>query len=124
MCAKPSTTRKQVQLLDGLALLLISKKSAQVYATSFVQSGNSIEIYLAKNHPAPPSISEAQYLDNIAASLMSGKDSFELLRLCIIHCWEKILSRIKKASQAVKFGPEDVNILGVDEKHPAVKELG
>src|SRR5271156_2873240 len=55
--------RKHLNLLDGIALLLVTEDRSDVAAVSFLHTSKSIEFYYAKNRPC--TASETAYIESL-----------------------------------------------------------
>ena len=90
------TTRKQVNLLEGLALLLVSKEKTDVVATGLLLGNTSARIFWAKNDNTLPTAVERTYILEMIALFARGVHTEIILEHIVPHCQRKIVGRCKK----------------------------
>jgi len=126
---------KHLQLLDLLALLLVTDSQGDVAATTLVaRSKGTYDFYYAKNRPCFDS--EKDYVNALLATLSNDSIDFKektikLMALVVKNCSKKIIHRIKKIVRRVKEihrdffdSPEVPDIPNVLCSEQASKELG
>jgi hypothetical protein len=101
--------KKHLDLLDGIALLLVTEDKGDVVTVSFVQTSISIEFYYAKNRPCTPQ--ETAYIQKLLEITSSFEPSEagiwvdRVLELVIQTCIKKVKGRIRKIiNELKKFG--------------------
>ena len=96
--------RNHLNLLNDIALLLVTKARGDVAAVTLRQTSNSITFYYAKNHPCENSLSD--YLSSIKRIIATKNHLGEMqaaLQFKIINfCVEKWRSRVKKAKKELE----------------------
>ncbi|KAI9780033.1 MAG: hypothetical protein M1839_007015 [Geoglossum umbratile] len=123
----PEPTRnhkKHLRLLDGIALLLVTKDKGDTAAVSFVQTSTSIEFYYAKNRLCTPQ--ETAYIQKLLEMTRSFDPSKSVewagrvLELVIQTCIQKVDGRMRKITDELeKIGfssslrSEDLNNLPI-----------
>jgi hypothetical protein len=126
---------KHLQLLDLLALLLVTDSQGDVAATMLVaRSKGTYDFYYAKNRPCFDS--EKVYINALLATLSNENIDFkektiQLMALVVKNCSKKIMHRVKKIVRRVKeIHPDFFNSPGVPDSasvlcsEQAAKELG
>lgn len=99
-------TRKHVDMLDALALILISTEQHEVAATGLIRHPDGITIVWAKNNNTPASPQKIEYFNKLKMYFESGNPD-QTLGHVVQNCKRKVVSRIKKA--AASFGLANVN---------------
>ncbi|KAI9766957.1 MAG: hypothetical protein M1839_004665 [Geoglossum umbratile] len=98
--------KKHLNLLDGIALLLVTGDKGDVAAVSFVHTGTSIEFFYAKNRPCTPQ--ETAYIQKLLEMTRSFKTSesgvwvSRVLELVIQTCVKKVKGRMRKITNELK----------------------
>jgi hypothetical protein len=116
--------RKHLNLLDGIALLLVTEGKGDVAAVSFVHTSTSIEFYYAKNRPC--TLQETAHIQKLLEMTRSFQPSEsgvwvdKALELVIQTCIKKVKGRMRKITNELKktgFGSssrlEDLNNLPI-----------
>lgn len=98
--------KKHLDLLDGIALLLITDSLSDVVATAFTQTTNSIKVEFARNSAIKISPNYVnQILKQITLLKPSDDRNLEALKLVLISlksCFPKIKQRTMKLWSACK----------------------
>jgi hypothetical protein len=98
-----TTQRKHLNLLDGIALLLVTEDKSDVAAVSFLQTSKSIEFLYAKNRPC--TVSEKAYIESLLALIRNYDPSkedqltWDIVDIAVRTCVRKVRSRIQKVSK-------------------------
>jgi hypothetical protein len=94
--------KKHLDLVDGIALLLVTEDTTDVAAVSFIQTPKSIDFYFAKNRPCTDA--EIEYIESLL-KLAEGcnrstrtKCMWEISRKALSMCIRKVRNRIRKIS--------------------------
>lgn len=112
--------KKHLNLLDGIALLLVTDSHSDVVATSYIQTDNRITINVARNSAAKIS---SDYIAKILnrLSLITVSDdrnvaAVNVLLIALKPCFPKIRQRTMKLWNACKkLLPEEVNEENMDQ---------
>lgn len=92
-----SDNRKNLRLLDHIALLLVTEEKSDVAAVMFEQKSHEITFYYSKNRPTTPT--ERAYIDSLQHTALSLPDindcAMQLLARVIPTCRPKIAARVK-----------------------------
>ena len=112
-----STTRKHVNLLEGLALLLVSKEKTDVAATGLLMQPGGIKVFWAKNSNTVATAAEERYITGLIARLKQEKTE-DTLDYIIPFCHRKIVGRCRKLASLFKISPSDSNIFNLREDEP------
>ena len=95
--------QKHLNLLDYMALLLVTKPRGDVAAVTMEISSSALNFYYAKNRPSDPSIQA--YVDRIIKVIQENKPKF-IPKLVLINvkekCVEKVRDRIRKCQKALE----------------------
>ncbi|KAI9770548.1 MAG: hypothetical protein M1840_003138 [Geoglossum simile] len=98
--------KKHLNLLGGIALLLVTGDKGDVAAVSFVHTSTSIEFYYSKNRPCtPPETAYIQKLLEMARSFKtseSGEWVVRVLELVLRVCAKKVKGRLRKITNELK----------------------
>lgn len=95
--------QKHLNLLDYMALLLVTKPRGDVAAVTMEISNSALNFYYAKNRPCDPSIQA--YVDRIIKVLQEKKPEFIpkfVLMNVMEKCVDKVRDRIKKCQKALE----------------------
>lgn len=112
------TTRKHVNLLEGLALLLVSKEKTDVAATGLLMQPEGIKVFWAKNSNTVATPAEQEYLTGLIARFKQGKKTEDILDHIIPFCHRKIVGRCRKLASLFKISPSDSNVFNLrEDKH-------
>lgn len=95
-----------VDMLDALALILISTEQHEVAATGLIRQPDRIIIVWAKNNNKPASPQMQEYINKLKSLFESGNPD-QTLGHVVQNGKRKVASRIKKA--AASFGLANVN---------------
>jgi hypothetical protein len=108
--AKPAeitaTQRKHLNLLDGIALLLVTEDKSDVAAASFLQKSKTINFFYAKNRPC--TASEKAYIGSLLELIRnydpSEEDQYtwDILNIAVRTCLRKVRNRIQKLSKELR----------------------
>jgi hypothetical protein len=100
---------QHLELLDGIALLLVTDDKADAAAVTFEQTPESIEFYYAKNRPCTDA--EKSYIDSLLNLVMHSESSqrnactMAIVSKAVAMCLKKVRSRIRKlASEITRCG--------------------
>lgn len=92
--------KKHLNLLDGIALLLVTESQSDVVATTFTQTQNSIKIEFARNSAVKISADYINKILNRVALLTFSDDrniaASNLILIALIPCFPKIKQRTIK----------------------------
>lgn len=92
--------KKHLNLLDGIALLLVTESQSDVVATAFTQTPNSIKVDFARNSAVKISTNYVnQILNQLALLKLSDDRNLEATKLVLIvlkPCFPKIKQRTRK----------------------------
>jgi len=112
----PSGIEKRVNMLNALALLLVTQdQRKQAAAVGMRLDRESITIYWTKNNLATPTVAEQMYVNRLAGCFRDLQPYYEILQLVIEACKPKILRRIEKVVQACKAqSPPDLSDVFAD----------
>ena len=98
--------KKYLNLLDGIALLLVTESQSDVVATTFTQTQNSIKIEFARNSAVKISTDYIDKILNRLALLTFSDDrniaATNLLLIALIPCFPKIKQQTIKLWNACK----------------------
>jgi hypothetical protein len=104
--------RRHLDLMDGIALLLVTDDQADVAAVSLMQTSTSINFYYAKNRPCTDV--ETQYVETLLKMIESYDPSkrheckWDILQTAVQMCIRKVRNRIRKISmELAKSGLTD-----------------
>jgi hypothetical protein len=92
--------RKHLDLLDGLALILVTGDTSDVAAVSFQQNTSSIEFFYSKNQPS--TATEQQYIESMLKLVKTfdqskrGQCTSRIVEMSVQACIRKVRSRVKK----------------------------
>lgn len=90
--------RKNLRLLNDIALLLVTKSKSDVAAVSLERRTSQVHFYYAKNFPATSA--DKRHIDDLVADLQGLGSSTvrieRILKKVMLVCGEKILSRLSK----------------------------
>lgn len=105
--------KKHLNLLDGIALLLVTESQSDVVATAFTQTPNSIKVEFARNSALKISTNYVnQILNQLALHKLSDDRNLEATKLVLIvlkPCFPKIKQRtIKLWNACKKILPDEV----------------
>ncbi|KAH0556571.1 hypothetical protein GP486_005574 [Trichoglossum hirsutum] len=98
--------KKHLNLLDRIALLLVTEDKGDVAAVSFVHTSTSIEFYYAKNRPCTPQ--ETAYIQKLLEMTRSFKTSESgvwvgrVLELVVRTCTKKVRGRMRKITNELE----------------------
>jgi hypothetical protein len=98
--------KKHLNLLDGIALLLVTEGKGDVAAVSFVHTSTSIEFYYSKNRLCTPQ--ETAYVQRLLEMAGSFEPSERrawvgrVLELVIQACFKKVKGRMRKITNELK----------------------
>ena len=99
-------TKKHFNMLDGIALLLVTESQSDVVATAFTQTQNSIKVEFARNSAVKTSIDYINQILNQLASLTLSDDrileAIKLILIALKPCSAKIKQRTMKLWNACK----------------------
>lgn len=98
----PPSQRKNLRLLDDVALLLLTGPSSKVAAVSFQQRPTDVIFYYAKNRPATHK--EKAYIQQVITILRSPQGpgrTNQIFELVLRNCRPKIFSRLDKLGRAL-----------------------
>ena len=98
-----SVEQKHLQLLDYIALLLVTKSRGDVAAVTMEHTANSLNFYFAKNRPCD--FSTLSFVDRILMVLKKQPLSSmpkSVLMIVMVECVEKVSARIRKTQKAIK----------------------
>ena len=104
--------RKHLNLLDGIALLLVTESQSDVVATAFTQTENSVKVEFARNSAVKICTDYVnQILNHLALLTLSDDRNLEASKLLLIAlkpCFPKINQRTLKLWNACKMLPDEV----------------
>ena len=108
--AKPAeitaTQRKHLNLLDGIALLLVTEDKSDVAAVSFLQNSKSINFFYAKNRPC--TAPEKAYIGSLLELIRNYDPSkenqytWDIVNKAVRTCLKKVRNRIQKLSKELR----------------------
>ncbi|KAN0072474.1 hypothetical protein V8E54_009403 [Elaphomyces granulatus] len=108
--AKPAeitaTQRKHLNLLDGIALLLVTEDKSDMTAVSFLQNSKTINFFYAKNRPC--TASEKAYIGSLLELIRnydpSKEDQYtwDIVNIAVRTCLRKVRNRIQKLSKELR----------------------
>ncbi len=114
--ASEKPTKKHVRMLDQLALLFISQSTSEVCATTFIQQTNSATVYWAKSDPTEPTAAEREYFRNLVKCFERSEILDSILKICVKHCFRKVVTRCRKAAKLFSWTANQTNILNLDDQ--------
>lgn len=122
-----SPVTKHINLLDGMALLLIRKPQKEVVATSFRLDSSGFTIYWARNDNMSIG-AETDYMTRLLQHAKSQTPSLEVLSLVIDYTKAKIISRCGKLAKVFELSRQiqragEHNLLKLDTNNPKYREL-
>ncbi len=97
------TEEKHLELLDYIALLLVTKSSGDVAAVGMEIGPSAIVFYYAKNGPCEPSV--RVYVDKIASILRVNEPNDVptlIMMIAMVQCADKFKARVKKCQKALE----------------------
>ena len=97
-------TIKHVNMLEGLALLLVSREKTDVAATSMLLETDRVKIFWARNANIVATAAERTYIRELIAMFARGALINEIVCHVAPYCHRKIVSRCKKLSSAFPSG--------------------
>ena len=95
--------KNHLELLNYIALLLVTKPRGDVAAVTMQISTSAINFYYAKNRPCEPSTQ--LYVDKILTTLRENVISAipkSVLMIVMVECVHKVRNRIKKCQKALE----------------------
>ncbi|KAL8684026.1 MAG: hypothetical protein Q9186_000056 [Xanthomendoza sp. 1 TL-2023] len=98
--ASPKVQR-WVDVLDGIALLLVHQSSGDIVATGRTDNGN-LTIHWAKNSGQTPHPHEQSYITSLLDSFKALKTPLDTMKIVIPMCRSKILNRMQKLVTAIE----------------------
>jgi hypothetical protein len=113
--------KKNLDLLDAIALLLVVEDKTDAVAVSFLESRTSIEFYFAKNYPCTADIIE--YVESFLEEIRNQTPEFvqNIMRKVATMCLKKIRNRIRKVSVELANSGVGLEMLSDDE---SINNLG
>ncbi|KAL8728631.1 MAG: hypothetical protein Q9166_005285 [cf. Caloplaca sp. 2 TL-2023] len=95
--------QKHVNLLDGIALLLVYDDTGDIVATGrAVEANGNHVIYWTKNGPEKPTAREQDYLACLQQSFKRLDLPTDTLEIIVPMCRKKIINRMKKLNAALE----------------------
>src|SRR5277367_1759452 len=107
------SNREHVASLDGLALLLVFKAKGDVAAVSYWRSANELKLLWAKNQPVDDP-NQRRYIEELLKNAKNGTPAYELLRIVIPICKEKIFDRVRKLAKSFSVSQADQPVSRTD----------
>ena len=95
--------KKHLELLNYIALLLVTKPCGDVAAVTMEISTSAINFYYAKNGPCEPSTQP--FIEKILTTLRENVNSAipkSVLMIVMVECVHKVRNRIKKCQKALE----------------------
>ncbi len=95
--------QKHLELLDYIALLLVTKSSGDVAAVGMEIGPSAIDFYYAKNGPCEPSL--RVYVDKIASILRVNEPSDVpklIMMIVMVQCADRFKARVKQCQKALE----------------------
>ncbi|KAI4137734.1 MAG: hypothetical protein L6R39_007131 [Caloplaca ligustica] len=116
--------RDCVDMLNGIALLLVYEESGDVVATGLNQDGAKYTLYWAKNDTVQPTVAQRDYLTRLETCFKSSDNAVDALTLVVTMCKKKIISRVKKMTRTIRENAQGpANVFGVDKFCRKTEEL-
>ena len=105
-----SVEKKHLELLDHIALLLVTKSRGDVAAVTMEITATSLKFYFAKNKRCDPST--LSFVNRMLKIIKEEPLKFmhkSMLMIVMVECVEKVRARIKKSQNALEEAGE-INI--------------
>ncbi|MCJ1377793.1 hypothetical protein MMC17_000889 [Xylographa soralifera] len=100
--------KEHIELLDGLALLLVFSPNGDVAATGLWRSSNAITLLWCKNEEVTD-LDTLHYISSLRSAAFAQKSPKEMLDLVAPFCRMKIFERCKKLAKSFGVTRDNVN---------------
>jgi hypothetical protein len=91
--------KEQIELLDGLSLLLVFAPTGDVAATGFWRTKDRITLLWSKNDPVIEQ-KTLDYVESLCSAILKQQSVKDVLEIVIPACRPKILERCKKLARS------------------------